>query len=378
MKPATVVGLAITGITLIIACTLGLKTIEWKVVQGDEAYVIQDWKRGVLMDKILVSGTHFYNGWFWDTYKYKIGTQKITFDDNAANQDAEFPRIIVDVGENGGQKVYVAISVNYKVGWSLNDKGTWVFSPEKLISLHKNGLGKDYENLILRRTIEDVVKSVARPLQALKIYSGVGAEEFSNEIDKQLKNHPMFRENGIYVENTILYKVYLDAAYEQEIAKKVLAIQSTLRKQEETKAAEEEAKRVKAEAEAEVQMRTQKAEAAKQERIKAAEAEAQEQILSANAAKEARIAQAEGQKEADQLDAIGKLALGEAQAKVDMLKRDAQYAGESGARKAQVEIARSQAETVRGIFEGVTMVPEKAIVNVGGKALGLNLENQSQ
>ena len=340
------------GFIAFICLWIGLKALGVITVQGNEAVVKQDWKRGVLND-VWRDGTHFFPGWFIDTYKYDIGTQKITFDDTKENADAEYTRIIVNVGENGGQEARIAISANYRIGWTQTEAGP-VFSPEKLVALHKDGIGQTYEQVILKRTIVDVVNQIARPKQALEIYSGKGFVEFKDDVDEALKNHPVFRQRGILIENTIVYKVYLDPAYEREIAAKVLAEQTKLKKIEETKAAEEEARRVFAQAQAEVEQRTQAAEAQKIERVKAAEAEKQEQVL-----------KAEGKRDSDIAKAEGVLALGKADATVAALLRDAQYDGESGKRRASVEIATKKAEIYSGMLKGVTVLTDKSIARLG-------------
>jgi len=340
---------------MIIALWAGIKTVGIDRVEGHEAYVRQHWKVGVVQD-VYRDGTHFYPGWFWDTYKYDIGTQKITFDNAATNTEAEYPRIIVNVGENGGQEAHIAISANYRVGWKMTEKGP-VFDPAKLVALHKDGIGKSYESVILKRTIVDVVNQIARPNEALNIYSGKGYVEFMESIDLALKNHPVFAERGILIENTIVYKVYLDPKYEAEISSKQLAVQSTLRKKEETKAAEEEARRQFALSQAEVEKRTQQAEAQKIERVKSAEAEKQEQVL-----------KAEGKRDSDLAKAAGVLAIGEAEAQVAELKREAMYNGESGKRRAAVEIAIKKAEIYAGMLRGVTVLTDKSIARLGETA----------
>ena len=336
---------------VVIIAWMGIKTLGVDVIQGNEAAVRQHWKRGVVQD-VYRDGTHFYPGWFWDTHKYNIGTQKITFD-SAPNNDAEYPRIIVNVGENGGQEAYIAISANYRIGWEIKN-GSPVFSPSKLVALHKDGIGKNYESVILKRTIVDVVNQIARPNEALSIYSGKGFVDFKNAIDQALKDHPVFAERGILIENTIVYKVYLDPKYEAEISAKQLAVQAKLRKIEETKAAEEEARRQFALSQASVEKRTQEAEAAKIERIKSAEAEKSEQVL-----------KAEGKRDSDLAKAAGVLAIGEAEAKVAELKRDAMYNGESGKRRAAVEIAIKKAEIYNGMLRGVTVLTDKSIARLG-------------
>lgn len=374
------------GLGLLLLLFMGFNTVSFLKVEGNEAVVRQHFTQGVV-DEVWRDGTHLYCGWLWDVYKYNIGTQKVTFDTKESderhgfpgNTEAEYPRIVIDVGENGGQKVYIAMSVNYRIGWDTDAAGTPVFSPTKLVGLHRDGIGQNYESVLLKRTIVDVVNQLTRPRQALEIYSGEGYNKLASDLDEALKTNPGFRERGIYVENTILYKVYLDPAYEGEIAAKQLAIQQTLRKKEETKAAEEEARRTFAQAQASVEQRRQEAESKKIEQVKAAEAQAAQQVLAADAEKKKRVALAEGERDANLALASGVLAVGKAQAEVDMLKREALYGGTSGVWRAKVEIANAQAVKLRGMLEGVSVIPEKTILMLGTEnAPGLNVMGLDQ
>lgn len=362
-----------TGLKITLFAILGIfvawvftNTLSWVKVEGNEAVVRQHLIRGVV-GEVWVSGTHFFNGWLWDVYKYNVGTQKCTFDNASENEGAEYARIVVDCGENGGQKAYIAMSINYRVGWD-DANGAPVFSPDKLVKLHKDGIGKTYEDVIVKRTVVDIVNKIARPNQALDIYSGQGFVDFKEKVDKELKNHPVFNDRGIYVENTIIYKVYLDDLYEKEIAQKVLAIQQTLKLKEQTKAKEEEARMIFADSQANVEKVRQQSEASKIQQVKAAEAKKEQDILAAEAEKQKRTLEAEGERDANLAKASGVLAVGEAEAKVAMLKRDAMYAGEAGQRKASVEIATLQAEKMKGMFSGAKIIPERTIMMIGNNA----------
>jgi len=369
IKVATIAILSIIGIW-VVAHTIGIVKIE-----GNEAVVRQDLFQGVVSD-VWLSGTKAYNGWTTDIYKYNIGTQKCTFDDEKSNEGAEYPRIVVDCGENGGQKAYIAMSINYRVGWD-DDSGTPVFSPVKLVKLHKDGIGKTYEDVIIKRTVVDVVNKIARPNQALDIYSGQGFVDFKEKIDKELKNHPVFNDRGIYVENTIIYKVYLDSQYEKEIADKVLAHQQKLKLEQQKLAKEEEAKMIFAQSQAQVEQIRQEAEAAKIKQIKEAEAAKETAVLAAQAEKSKRVLEAEGNRDANLAMASGILAVGKAEAEVATLKTNALYAGEGGARRASIELATAQATKVSGLFKGVAIVPEKTILNAG-KQIGLTVQDDNK
>lgn len=300
-------------------------------------------------------------------YKYNIGTQKVTFDSHPANIKAEYPSIDVNVGEGGGQKIFVRISLNYRIGYEMSSTGSPEFNPDKLVSLHKS-VGKEYEEIILKRTIVEVVNRVARPKNALGIFSGTGYNDFVKQVEDELIAHPLFKEVGIFVENVIIYGIDLNPEYEKKIEEKQLAIQKTLVEIEERKASEEKAKRIFADSQSEVEKTRQIAEGEKIKLIKAAEANAEQQILQANAEKSKRIALAEGESEANIAKAKGVMAVGEAEAKVDALKREALYGGEAGARRASVEIAKAQARKLKGLLKGVSIVPENTFLTVSGES----------
>lgn len=344
-------------LTVVMLFLLG-NTVSWTKIEGNEVAVRQHLTQGVV-DDVWTSGTHFYMGWFWDVYKYNIGIQKITFDNMKNNKDAEYERIDVEIGANGGQRAYISLSANYRL------------MPDKIVALHKQGLGRDYENVLLKREIVDTINEIARPYpSALDIYSGAGFVEFKTRVEKALKENQMLQKSGIDIENTIIYGVSLDPAYEAEIAAKQLAMQQKLRKQEETKAAEEEARRIFAMSQANVEKVRQEAEASKIQVITQAEGAAKQAILAAEADKKKVVLEAEGKRDASLAEAAGITARGEAEAKVAQLKRDASYAGESGARKAQVEVAGLQAEKLKGMLQGVSVISDKALYNMG-KATGM-------
>lgn len=353
------------GVVCLIAFVIGWNCFAGIKIEGNELGVIQDWSQGVL-DKTLQPGTHFYNNWAWDVYKYDIGTQKITFDIVQNTKDAEYDRIPVEIGENGGQKAFIAISCNYRL------------NPMKVVQIHKQGIGKTYESVVLKREIVDTVNEIARPHHsALDLYSGEGFVKFKNDVDEALKNNVFLKDKGIDIENTIIYNVHLDPNYEAEIAGKQIAQQQALRKQEETKAAQEEAKRIFAMSQAKVEQIRQEAEGQKIVTIKEAEAQAEQQILQAEAEKKKRIALAEGERDANLALASGILAVGKAEAEVAMLKTQSLYAGEGGARRAGIELAEKQAEKLHGMFAGVQIVPEKTILNAG-RQIGLTVQDETK
>ena len=345
--------LIIGGVVFIIGLIVFFNVVGVVRIEGNEIAVIQDWSKGIL-DKTLSTGTHFYNNVAWDVYKYDIGTQKITFDSNPNNKDAEWEAISVEVGENGGQRATVVLSCNYRL------------NPNKIINIHKEGIGITYESVVLKREIVDVVNEIARPNKSvLDIYSGKGFVNFKNAVDEALRNSIFLKEKGLDIDNTIIYGVRLDPAYEAEIAGKQIAQQQALRKQEETKAAQEEAKRIFASSQGQVEKIRQEAEANKIITITKAQGDAEQQVLQAEAEKKKRLLEAEGERDANLAKASGILAVGEAEAKVITLKTNALYVGEPGERRAKVEVAAQKALMMKELLNHITVLPEKTFAKIG-------------
>jgi len=339
--------IGIGGVITLVIIIVVMGFFSFVKIEGSEIGVVQDW--GGVKEQSLGAGTHMFNNFIQDIHVYPIGTQKITFDAKTGNADAEYETIPVEVGENGGQKAWVSISVNYHL------------NPTDIVKLHKQGIGHTYESVVLKREIVDTVNEIARPYKsALELYSGTGFVKFKNQVDDALKNNSVLKDRGIDVENTIIYGVHLDPAYENEIAQKQIAQQQVLRKQEETKAAEQEAKRIFAMSQAQVEQVRQEAEARKIQMVTAAEANARKTVLDAEAERDSNLARS-----------AGELAIGKARAEVAQLNRDAQYAGESGQRKAQVEIETQRAMIVAGLFKDVKILPSE-LVSIGASVLGVD------
>ena len=179
--------------------------------------------------------------------------------------------------------------------------------------------------------------------------------------------HPALVNIGINVENFVFDRIVLDHYYVQKIAARQLAHQDKLKNIEETKAAEEAAKKTEALAEADKLKRIVNAEAAKQEEIKKAEANNESRILAAKANAAEIKEKAAADRFRKEQDAKGLLAQGIAEAKVAEAKRNSKYNGVSGLRQAQVEIAQARV----GLFQNM------AIKGVLDKDVALTIINST-
>jgi len=372
MTPKTqfkIIGGVVATIIGLVVC---FNLLGWVTVQGNEAYVRQHWKSGVLravntdgspkFEDVYRDGTHFFNRFFWDIYRYDIGRQKLTFDFQTteqarawnleANEGAEYPRLQLAVGKEGGQQVFLGGSMVYRIGYRVVD-GVPMFAPDLLAQLHISGNGKNYQDVILKRIWQEVVTKIATPQEALDIYSGQGFETFRQAVDDALKSHPVLSSVGIVIESTIMYPVHLDPAYEKEIAEKQLAVQTKLKEKELQLAAEARALKVEAEKQSEVVAAAQAAEAKKQAQNKKAEAD-----------RYTAEQEAEAERFRQEQTAVGVLALKKAEAEGQRQLTEAMYGGTAGARRYKVEFGDVQAQALKGMLAGVSVITDKALMQI--------------
>jgi len=335
--------LVIVGVIAVVVLVAFFLMVDIVNIEGYEVGVVHKWYGGVQTEP-LYNGMHVV--WFGKVHKIDVGFQKISFapqvKDDIEGEDTadnDFASIEVACGAEGGQKATIILTCVYSLDKSL------------AVQLYKDGLSTDYRYKIMKRTIIDVVNRLARPREALEIYSGTGFNDLAEAINKEVKEHEVLVNRGIVVKNCTIYQIRLDPAYETEIQKKQLARQEKLTAQAQTDAWVEKVKKEKIEQQVMVAKRTAEGEAKKVEVVKAAEADMEQQRLEGEGMKLMKIAQAEGE-----------LALGMAEAKVEEQKKLAMYDGEAGRRRATVEVAVALADKLKGLLSGVQVIPEKAFV----------------
>jgi len=261
----------------------------------------------------------------------------------------------------------------------------WQYDSANLHAIHKNVRNdpRALEERVLRNPLMRIVKDKATTKEALEIYSGTGLVELQQDIEDALLAEQEFKDKGVQIVGFVIEDIGLDPDYAAEISKKQLAVQKALRMEKEKLANLKEAET----AEAKAQIAKNKAvvhaqqlkevgilakEQEKAERILKAEAAAQEKILGAEAAKSDQLLRAEGERDAFIARASGIKAKGLAEAKVDAAKRDAQYSGTAGQRRAAVQIAGYKVKMLQGI-EGI--MPEKVAMTIIGEGLQNNMKS---
>jgi regulator of protease activity HflC (stomatin/prohibitin superfamily) len=221
----------------------------------------------------------------------------------------------------------------------------------------------NYEDLVIKPALTRIISDLATQKTVLEFYSGAGRVELQFNIEDAIRKHPLLAEVGIWVETFVIDDIKLDTEYVAEITGRQLATQKTLRAIEETKAAEEVARKVEAEAQADKLKKIVEAEAEKEQRIRAAQASAEEVRLAAIAAGEKVRVTAEADRFMKEQNAKGLLAQGLAEAEVAEKVRDARYKGEAGARYAAVEIENARVELFKNMsIQGV--VPEGTLMTI--------------
>lgn len=347
--------LGLVGLGGIVLMIVFAYSFNWEKVEGNERLITQGISDGV-SDEIIGSGTYFYVPFKTTVYKYNVGTEKFIMGRqdlyNGQGSDVvDYPPFTVTTGGNGKeQPATFSVTLQYQL------------DPTKLVALHKKAQN-NYEDLVIKPALTRIISDLATTQTVLDFYSGEGRVQLQRNIEKAITEFPALSEVGIVVETFVIDSIDLDKEYVAQITGRQLATQQKLRAIEEARAAEEIAKKVEAEAEADKLKKIVEADAEKQQRIKAAEAKAAEVELAAKADATKTKAAAEAERFAKEQNAKGLLAQGLAEAEVAQKKAAAKYSGEAGARQAQVEIEQARVELFKNMnISGV--VPEKTVLTI--------------
>lgn len=342
----------------------------WTKIAGNQRVVVQDWSSGV-QNSTLGAGTNFYVPFMTSHYKYNIGTEKFIMGDadlynGKGSEYVDYPAFKVTTGGKGKeQPATFSVTLQYRLDSS------------HLVSLH-NKAQQNYEDLIIKPALTRIISDRATELEVLDFYSGKGRVSLQKGIEDDITNHPHLSEVGIIVETFVIDSIRLDQKFVNEITGRQLATQKRLRAVEETKAAQEMANQVEAEAQANKLKRIVQAEALKQEKIKGAEALNESRILAAKAEAEEIKQKATAERYRKEQDAKGLLAQGLAQAKVDKELKMSKYDGIAGARQASVEIERAKSDRLKNAnISGVVTEKTFMMLTDGNKINNPNVTIQA-
>jgi len=336
------------GIAALFLLIFSFFAFDIHTVKGNEIGVMESWS-GV-DDEPRSPGTYFlFPGWSRRVYNYDMGVQVFVMNDNKggdtkyAGRDAD----AYHVQSAEGQDMAISLVVQ------------WRIDPMKIVQIHKMARN-NIEDIVLRPVVMRLVKDEATVCKAIDAYSGEGLVKLQAAIQKDLCDpQGELAERGIIVEQFVIEGIKLDDKFIGEIRARQVATQRRNRAEEETKAAEAEALKAKAEAQADYNKRVVEAERdakvailkAQQEAessVVAAKASAEKVELAAKADKKVQVLAAEAEKEAGVLKAQAIKALGEAKADATKLELTA-YSVAGSENYVKMKVAESMAKGFEGI-----------------------------
>lgn len=350
----------IFGITAIIGVVLvaiaAFQLVGFVEVKGHQQAVVEVFygeTKGV-QDQLLNNGRHFFVPALSKPYVYNVGTDNFIMGNpkyytNSGTDTVDFPALTIKCGGRGQeQPATFSITLQYQL------------DPLKLTKLHKRAQSQ-YRDRIIKPALTNIIKSLTVTQHVLDFYTGNGYNKLQSDIEARIKSDSVLSELGIVVNTFVIDQIDLDDKYEEEIQGRQLATQQKLRADEEAKAAQAEALKAEAVANAKKLERIVSAQADKQEKILAAEASNESRILAAQASAKQKRLDASADRYRKEQDAKGLKAQGLAQAAVDRARKISRYEGTSGARQAAVEIEQAKTERMKGMtFNGV--VTEKTLL----------------
>jgi len=358
MSNKSIVSLVAVGAIIAALIAVSIMMVDVITVQGNQIGVLETWAEGVIPEPKMPKTYVLIPGFMKRVYTYDVSTRVFVMNDSAERVAKGRTHDSYLVQSEEGQDMRISLNVQ------------WRIDPDKIIHIHKT-IRNNIEEKILRPGIMRIVKDAATTRIAIQAYSGQGLVDLQKEIfDRMTANDSELRLRGVIVENFVIEGIGLDREYIGEIKAKQVAIQRELRAREETKAAESEALRARAEAKADYEKQVVEArrdkevgvlDAQKQaeQEVLRATAEARKVVLSAEAAaervelaagaqKKQNVLAAEGDKEAGDLRAQAIIAIGRAEAEATQLKLSA-YAVPGAENFVRIEVAKQMAEGFKNI-----------------------------
>lgn len=345
---------------LVIAAVVGVVSVGsfgTETVKGNEVAVLETFYGGV-KEEPLPPRTYFKNRLTDSYYHYDMSSQVFVMNDSTPADGEK--------GKGRNNDAYLVQSLDQQ-DMHININIRWRIDPNKVVQIHKtyhahlDAEERDIlEERLLRPAVMFIVKNHATKMKAMEAYSGEGLVALQSGIEKELANPTGdLRSQGIIVDNFVIEKIALDPNYTAEIKARQIAQQKKLRADEETKAAEADALKAKAVAQAALNKAVVEAESAKQVAILLAEQLSKSQVIAAEASKQQTVLAAEAkaqetiiasnaEKSAAEARASAIKALGEADAASQRLKFSA-YSAPGAEIFAQIEIAKSMGQSLSGV-----------------------------
>jgi regulator of protease activity HflC (stomatin/prohibitin superfamily) len=359
MNKNTIFGLGIGGGVLLLLFLL-FTLSKVTTVQGNQIGVMETWFGGVLPDQL---GPRTYWCYPWQTiYKYSIATQVFVMNDVPGDSEPH----------NGRERDSYLVQSKDSQDMHLSLQVQWRVDPEHVVTLHKTVGVKGVEEVVMRPSLLRIVKDEATVREAIEAYSGDGLVKLQQDIERDLSDPTgELRAKGIIVDSFVIEHIRLDEAYVAEITARQIAIQKEQRATQEEKAAQADALKAKAIAQAALNTAVVKAQSDKEVQVLKAEAENEQEILKAEAEAKKVVLAAQAEKDSGELKAASILALGKANAESEKLKFSA-YSAEGADVYARIQVANSLGNSLSGI-KGY--LPENMNVYTLGESFMKAVEN---
>lgn len=359
MKNKVLIGVGV-GIGVFFLLTLLFTLSKVTTVAGNQIGVMETWMGGV-QDSPLPPRTYWCLPW-QTVYKYSIATQVFVMNDVPGDSELH----------NGRERDSYLVQSKDSQDMHLSLQVQWRVDPEHVVILHKTVGPTGIEEVVMRPALLRIVKDEATTREAIEAYSGDGLVKLQQDIERDLSDPAgELRGKGIIVDSFVIEHIRLDADYVAEIKARQVAIQKEQRAVQEEKAAQAEALKAKAIAQAALNTAVVKAESDKQVQVLKAEAENEQEILKAEAEAKKVVLAAQAEKDSGELKAASILAIGTANAESEKLKFSA-YSAEGADVYAKIQIATALGNSLSGI-KGY--LPENMNVFTLGESFSKAVEN---
>lgn len=329
------VGISVAGVLLLVC--LGFLLSKVVTVGGNEVGVMETWFGGVQTDPL---SPRTYICYPWQTvYKYSIANRVFVMNDIPGDSEMH----------EGRERDSYLVQSKDSQDMHLSLQTQWRVDPEHVVSLHKTVGPKGIEEVVMRPALLRIVKDEATTREAIAAYSGDGLVKLQQDIERDLSSPDgELRSKGIIVDSFVIEHIRLDADYVAEIKARQVAIQKEQRAVQEEKAAQAEALKAKAVAQAALNTAVVKAESDKQVQILQAEAANEQEILKAEAEAKKVVLAAQAEKDSGELKAASIIAIGKANAEAEKLKFSA-YSAEGAETYAKIQVASALGNSLSGI-----------------------------
>jgi len=348
----------VISLVIMILVFLGcITTFTMDTVKGNEMAVLETFTGGVRPDPVPPR-TYFRNRYLETYYHYDLSSQVFVMNDVPHSQGEK---------GNGRESDAYLVQSSDQQDMHININVRWKRDPSKIVEMHKTyhahtrSVDQDIlEERLIRPEVMRIVKNHATKKKAMEAYSGEGLVSLQSDIEADLADPTgNLRIQGVIVENFVIEKISLDPNFSVEIKARQIAQQKKLRADEETKAAEADALKVKAVAQADLNKAVVEAQRDKEVALLKAEQEAKTQVIQATASKEKTVLSAEAEaqktkigadaeKAAAEARASAIKALGEANAAAKKLEYSA-YSAPGADVFARIQIAQSMGNSFSGI-----------------------------